>query len=386
MPGIVVRSAAGVLLATVVLVVTWVGTSRRDEPGGGSGPDAESGAKGEIASSVVDLDVGGTVDGAAEAASRLRAHRTILSVADAQPMGDGWAVLDRRAARVHLLGPDLELRRSFGGRGEGPGEMRAPTELAPFADTLLAVLEESTLVLHLFTAEGDFVDRRPVALDGCRSGIQGDLAAMPDGGLAVVGRCSGAAGTRWIAADVDPAGTATILLERPVAEVGRIEPFLGIGLATVEGRTHLVQPDGCLLPLGADRPARPSGRGDRWEVVVRCLPAAPPVPIPDSVRRALEARLPARVADRYRLHLPEHLPRVLGVAWSPHGAVLELPTEGGALHTMILRPDGVVDRVTDARSIRPGRDRLLAWREEADGMVLRTIPWPAGEPPGARGR
>lgn len=366
-----------VVLATLVVVVG------RGEPAGWLGSGRGLAGEGETSAPAVELAEGGTVDGGVGVASALRAHRQILSVSDAQPLDDGWAVLDRRTARIHLLGPALELRRSVGGRGEGPGEMLAPTQLAPFQDTLLAVLEESTLVLHLFTVQGEFVDRRPVALDRCRSGIRGDLAATSRGELVVVGRCSESAGTSWLVAEVDRSGTATILLERRVTEAGRIDPFLGIGVAHLGGRTHLVQPDGCLLPL-EESPATTARDGaSRAESVVHCLPEAPPVPIPDSIREAVEARLPPRVAARYRLALPEHLPRVLAADWSPDGTVLELPAEGGALHTAVLRPDGVLHRVTGARSIRAGDDEILVWTQEADGTVFRIVPWPTAERAGA---
>lgn len=374
----VIASGAGVVLAILVVVVV------RGEPTGWVGWDRGTGGEGERPPSVVELAEGGTVDAGVGTASALLAHRQIFSVTDAQPLDDGWAVLDRRAARIHFLGPGLELRRSVGGRGEGPGELRAPTQIAPFQDTLLAVLEESTLVLHLFTVQGDFVERRPVVLDRCRSGIRGDLAANSRGKLLVVGRCSEAAGTSWLAAEVDRRGTATILLERRVTEAGRIDPFLGIGVANLEGRAHLMQPDGCLLPL--EEPPDATGRdaagrdaAGRAKSVTHCLPEAPPVPVPDSIREALEAGLPPRVAARYRLVLPEHLPRVLDVAWSPGGTVLQLPAEGGALHTAILRPDGVVHRMTGARSVRAGGNEILVWAQDADATAFRTVPWPISE-------
>lgn len=302
-------------------------------------------------------------------------HEGILSVADAQPLGDGWIVLDRRTARLHLLGSDLELRRSFGGRGEGPGEMRAPTELAALGDTLVAVVEEATLLLHRFTAAGDFVDRRPIRLAGCRAGIQGDLATLPGGRLLLAGRCSEPTGTRWIALAVADDGVTTPLLERRVSGPGRIDPFVGLGLASVDGRAHLVRPDGCLHPLGTERRSEPSVPSDRTSDPRRCLPAAPPVPIPDSLLESIRASVPARVAERYRLELPEHLPRVLEVAWSPHGAVLQLSGPGGALLTSILRPDGRLQGVTGARSLRPGARHLLTWRTEVEGTAVRVVPW-----------
>jgi len=65
-------------------------------------------------------------------------------------------VFDDQAARIFVVGPDGEYRRSFGRPGEGPGEFRNPAALAVFRDGRTVVADTRHRAYHIFDANGDF--------------------------------------------------------------------------------------------------------------------------------------------------------------------------------------------------------------------------------------
>ena len=82
--------------------------------------------------------------------------------------GGEIAILDARAARVHVLTRDGAFLRSFGGQGQGPGELARPTSIAAVAQQFV-VYDHSSNEFKVWTLEGDYVDShrvfsRPVTL------------------------------------------------------------------------------------------------------------------------------------------------------------------------------------------------------------------------------
>lgn len=66
----------------------------------------------------------------------------------------GVAVLDPQLSRVHLFAPDGTRAGSVGRRGEGPGELTRPTQLAVLGDTIF-VHDGRRPALQLFSRSGD---------------------------------------------------------------------------------------------------------------------------------------------------------------------------------------------------------------------------------------
>jgi len=94
-------------------------------------------------------------------------HEAFGGVNGIAPAPDGsFAVLDAVAMRVHRYGLDGGHLGSFGSRGEGPGEFTRPQAIARLPDGRIAVTEGTGVSrLSLFTAEGEFVESRPLPLN-----------------------------------------------------------------------------------------------------------------------------------------------------------------------------------------------------------------------------
>lgn len=74
-------------------------------------------------------------------------------------------VFDRLAARIVVVGPDGNLVREFGRRGEGPGEFRDAAEMAVLADGRVLVVDMGHRAYQIFDSEGQF-ERMVRASDG----------------------------------------------------------------------------------------------------------------------------------------------------------------------------------------------------------------------------
>lgn len=77
--------------------------------------------------------------------------------------GDGEGrihVLDYQASRVVVYGPEGELLRTIGQRGEGPGELTAPNALAVSLDGEISVFDFAKGALVRFSADGEVLPQR----------------------------------------------------------------------------------------------------------------------------------------------------------------------------------------------------------------------------------
>jgi hypothetical protein len=60
-------------------------------------------------------------------------------------------------ARVHVFSPDGRLRRSWGGPGEGPGQVNLPHGIAVDRDGIVYVADRENSRIQVFGPEGDFL-------------------------------------------------------------------------------------------------------------------------------------------------------------------------------------------------------------------------------------
>ena len=93
-------------------------------------------------------------------------------------------VFDSQADHIFVIGHGGELRRTIGGRGDGPGEFRNPDGLAVMRDGRLVILDTGYPGYHLFNADGEY-ERRVRLLPGPGRMMHMDYLPYP-GGDAVV--------------------------------------------------------------------------------------------------------------------------------------------------------------------------------------------------------
>lgn len=315
-------------------------------------------------------------------------HPGIHEASDVAPAGDGWAVLDARSRQVHFLGPDLQVVRTLGGPGEGPGELSAPVALAMSDENLLGVVDLTGSTVDLFETGGAFVDRlRPRPRPCPSAGIVRNLVPHPAGGFVLDMDCTGMTAREWVAARVDVRGEVARLAVDPLEDPARAVLMGGRGVVVRNGRLWLVTPDGCMRAVeGVDpRPGNDTSRN-----AVRCLPSAVPVPIPDSLREELRAVV--RPGEgRPELELPSHFPPVLAVDWSPVGPVFRTVDGAGSGIFAILPRDGALRRVEGVGRAHAGRNGLLLVRTFMEGTGFHAVSWstlfgPGGLPVNGRGR
>ncbi|CAN5764476.1 hypothetical protein BH23GEM11_BH23GEM11_17790 [soil metagenome] len=114
----------------------------------------------------------------------------LLHAGDARRTPEGWWILDRRSALVHLLDDDLRIATTFGGRGDGPGEFQMPAALGFRGDSVVVLDAGGAAVLHLFGPDGAFVRKESVHVIGCDTFL---ATGILDGTMAPVhllGTCS----------------------------------------------------------------------------------------------------------------------------------------------------------------------------------------------------
>lgn len=72
--------------------------------------------------------------------------------------GEVW-VSDGMGARIVVLSATGEFVRSFGRRGEGPGEFSGPRRLATTGNNAVAVFDVGRSSIELFDTQGQFLER-----------------------------------------------------------------------------------------------------------------------------------------------------------------------------------------------------------------------------------
>lgn len=68
-----------------------------------------------------------------------------------------WFVLDQHTYRVYKFGRNGAFVKSFGGRGEGPGQFQYPKKIRVVYDGLLAVSDPMLGTIQVFDSEGQYI-------------------------------------------------------------------------------------------------------------------------------------------------------------------------------------------------------------------------------------
>lgn len=94
---------------------------------------------------------------------------------------DNLYVLDRSNARVMVYGPTGRFIRQIGRKGQGPGELTVPMQLAIADDGTVVVMDLARPAYSLFRPDGTFI--RNVAMEGLFPSLGSPLAWHPRGGV-----------------------------------------------------------------------------------------------------------------------------------------------------------------------------------------------------------
>jgi hypothetical protein len=199
--------------------------------------------------------------------------------------GDGRLyLLDLDGQRVVAAGPDGRFLHALGGRGDGPGEYRAPSALVTLPDGRVAVWDLRKRAFLLYDADGEHLDE-----------------VRPDFDAGIPGRPFALA----------PDGSVLAMAERLIT--GRLgHAFLsGSGVSRADGSVPLLR-----VPLIDDGPTR---------IVTQVRIPVPDGPPPHPTRRGFEA-------------LP---------SWGPLGGGRVALHHSDEYAIQIVRPDGQVERVLE---------------------------------------
>ncbi|TVP42830.1 MAG: hypothetical protein EA350_14860 [Gemmatimonadales bacterium] len=94
-------------------------------------------------------------------------------------------ILDPAQRRIHVVSETGEHLRSFGTRGEGPGEFRSPVGVQVLADDRIVVADNGHQAFLVFSSEGVFLASHPYdaggSMPGARLQRQGDDAVIAHG-------------------------------------------------------------------------------------------------------------------------------------------------------------------------------------------------------------
>jgi hypothetical protein len=93
---------------------------------------------------------------------------------------DNLYVLDRQSARVMVYGPDGRFRRQIGKKGQGPGELSVPLQMAVAPNGTVVVNDGARQGFSVFGPDGAFV--RNVAMEGMLASPAG-IVWHPRGGV-----------------------------------------------------------------------------------------------------------------------------------------------------------------------------------------------------------
>ncbi|HEX8319798.1 MAG TPA: 6-bladed beta-propeller [Longimicrobium sp.] len=107
---------------------------------------------------------------------------------------DNLYVLDRPNARVMVYGPNGRFIRQIGRKGQGPGELTVPMQLAITGDGTVVVMDMARPAYSLFRPDGTFI--RNVAVEGLMPAMNTPMAWHPRGGVVSTFRAAPTANPR----------------------------------------------------------------------------------------------------------------------------------------------------------------------------------------------
>lgn len=226
----------------------------------------------------------------------------ILGVSDGLSVEGRWYLTDPRTHRIHILSRDGVRSRSFGGPGDGPGELTAPMHIAATSDRIwVADIREPRLTVYDFG--GEYIEVIPLPTLNCVPGTVSELASIGEE-LIVVRSC------------LDPVQGVSYPIQRVDAdrhiETLPISPLLLTGGPTMEPRYVVVA---LVVAGGTDRLYLADGLQqcvhtfDRSGDALRrhCFDGLMAASIPRSDRERLRAGI-EEVSQGFSVDVPEHYP------------------------------------------------------------------------------
>lgn len=285
----------------------------------------------------------------------------VLSVFDAVVRDGLWYALDVQGPQVHRLDPATGSVRSFGRRGEGPGEFRSPSSIVAHGDSVMVV---DRLTLHAFSPAGRYLASRHVRIRGS-CGIRDVLSTS--GVLLFLVRCSSPEHTTFHVLQEARSGVLTELASHTQDLGNEIAGMVVVGPhpnGFLFGRPY----DDCLDLYGPD-----GIRVD--EVCHRWIERLPTPEMSDETKKNLEMLEEQARQLGYRIQVPDHLPPFGRVSATATGTlVYHAPSPDGVglarlfTRSAIGRP--VVVPVPAAPVTFVDGDHILLGWEELDGMRL----------------
>ncbi len=288
----------------------------------------------------------------------------IFRITDVAVGPEGWAVLDGPGARVVTVDSLGRVGPGRGRAGRGPGELAGPAEVALRGDEV-AVLDKAALHLDILGASGG--ERVTLPVRGCATALADDLAADGRGWL-VLRRCLTPNRMLLELLRIRPDGGATVLDTATLGPMRVADPFLRPVLAV----------SGPGVYLGTTR-APCLRRASRSGPLSICPPAWTAAAIPDSLRDALEAAMPARGrALGLRVQVPEHFPPFVAVRALDERLAVRRPRGDGTARWVLSSADASLDlQAEEGVRVEPGPRGLLLLRQEMAGVRVWTVPLPS---------
>jgi hypothetical protein len=290
----------------------------------------------------------------------------VLSVENAVELAGRWYIADQRGHRVHVLDSTGVLQRSFGRRGQGPGEFIAPSRIAGNrAHTFVA--EMGRPAISVFDSVGNFLRflrvRGPCA--------DGNVSAMAASGSAlyVLRRCVELPRRIRLQVERSIDGGALKVWD-VIADTTAIDASGGLPIhvpVLAVSETRLVMGDGTIACLRAVR--LPDGAREES----RCFSELPRQPVPAEERQRLTSRWAGRI------EVPDSLPRVMAIGLRDSAIALQIP-ESAETTTWVevrwrARPLDVVralGRSAVEKSFLGPHSQLIAI-DDAEGVRLQVV-------------
>lgn len=143
---------------------------------------------------------------------------TLLTRVDGLVINDAGEVTlaDPQTHVVRVFSRDGKVLRRFGGRGDGPGELRRPFLITSRADTLFVVDENG---INMFTLDGRYLDRTPIAMITNRQG-RSYAQHFP--------RTIAATGSRLVISDVPPSMQGHDTTYQETYSLRQVDPQTGV--------------------------------------------------------------------------------------------------------------------------------------------------------------
>ena len=220
----------------------------------------------------------------------------VLSVIDAAVREGVWYLVDPLGTQVHRVDPAApHALRTFGGRGQGPGEFpRPPRGIVVHGDSIVILNYQ---MLHIFGPGGQHYDDRPVRMS---AGCSIEDALSLSGALTFLVRCNNLTGITFHVLLEERDGSLTELTSRSQAlgrEMGEMVVMGPHPNGLLFGRPY----EDCVELFGHDG-AKVGEECHGW------IERLPMPKIPDDLREELEALEEDAQRLGFEFHLPDQLP------------------------------------------------------------------------------